>query len=169
MNNLTMLFRNRTLLLSSDFDVMFKTVLYEKRKVILNVYTKNETDTSLQNIKHICQRLGFVIRKESIAFNVGFKIDCIDFAFMIINTFKKYFEPLWIEYGNDKYAKAEKNIDLKYNIIIKKNGLIIVDNYSTDKYNVIIENCFNDIFKNGSEQDIEKLNSIIEEMKTKKT
>jgi len=170
MNNLAVIFRNRKeilLALDDSINIGFHIPINQKRKINLYLFEKKPSKISY---KTVFKPYNITFNKNSISFNLGFKINNIDFALNIIRTYKKYFEPIWIEYNNGGYSiVANKDIKLEYLQIRKKNDLILVDNYSTDLYGKIIENCFNDLFLHGTDEEVKDLFRIIEEMRDIKT
>lgn len=112
-------------------------------------------------INKFMESQGFITRKNMIEFNIGFKSNDIDVSLNILKKYKKYFEYTWREETNIKGSAIDENEEYKYNLISKRNDLIIVDEYSTDNYQSIFINALSDIFINGSDEEVKDLFEII--------
>lgn len=175
MNDLTEFFRLRKeiiLKMNGKNTISFNCFPYKSMKMKAYFEQKNETFFNKDTFKEIRDYLrlaGFKFTKNYLSFNVDFKIENIDFALDIVKTFKNYFTPQWKELENGKYEDINPTeIKLKYENITKKKGYIFVDNYCIDVYHEIINNCFDDIFYNGSDADVDNLLNIIKSYKMMK-
>jgi hypothetical protein len=168
MNDLTEFFNLRKeiiLKINGKCTMHFNIFPYGSMKINAYFEQINEPIINRETLKEIrdwSQVNGFKLTKNYLSFNVGFRIENIDFALDIVTTFKNYFIPKWKELENGKYESIDPSkIALKYENIRKNADLLIVDNYSIDVYHEIIKNCFDDIFYTGSDIDVDNLLNVV--------
>jgi hypothetical protein len=81
----------------------------------------------------------------------------IDFAYFLVITYKNFFMPVWQETISGYISVDSNAVNLKYNLVKLKGGMLFVDGYSSDLFNQIIDKALRYLLLQSSNAELEPL------------
>ncbi len=163
-NSLQSIFNHRNQIadILTKHEANLRGFFQDTRKSIVLLYSN--TDNKLKINKDL-KNYNIKTQKNTVPIKLNKDISDINLCCDLLTIFKTGFVPIWIENSNGTFETVSNydNIDVRYDSIYIKDGLIIIDNiYSSDLFARINFNILFHLFNKGSDSDVKKAISIME-------
>ena len=159
-NTFTNLFANRNSIINlfNENNVSFQAFASDhNKKTIVMIYDFKGVNARQNKIEinKALRSLGFSVHKNTIALKTDLPLNSVDLTYSLIKKFKNFFIPMWIEKNNGyEILDDGQNIQLAYSSIVKKNGLLVVDGYSSDLFRRMNSQILEHVFFKGSNEEV---------------